>query len=269
MRPLRIGVVGCGTIGSQICQAIDEGVVEGELIAVWDRNREKIEALCASLKRFSPQPLPPARMAEEVDLVVECASQGAVGELLPLVVEKGKEIMIMSVGGLVGREDLIERAKETGCRIYIPSGAIAGLDGVQSARVGEIKKVTLTTIKPPQGLKDAPYVKEKGMDLLFLPSATLIYEGWAREAVRLFPQNVNVAGALSLAGVGADRTWVRIIADPQAGVNTHILEMEGDFGRLEVRVDNLPSPTNPRTSFLAVLSAIALLQKITSPLKIG
>ncbi len=266
---LKIGIVGCGTIGREIASAIDEGEIEAELYALWDKEESKAEALLQSLKNSSPKIIPPPLLVKEVDFVVESASQEAVGELLPLVIGEGKDILIMSVGGLLGREEQIRKAKERNSRIYIPSGALAGLDAVQSANVGGIKSVVLTTIKPPPALSGTPYVEEKKLDLFSLKAPTVIYEGNAEEAVKLFPANVNVAAALSLAGIGAERTMVRIVVDPQAEANIHRIEVEGEFGKMKAQVENYPAPSNPRTSYLAILSAIALLKKISSPLRIG
>lgn len=266
---IRIGIVGCGTIGSEIALAIERGKVEAVLIALWDREKEKAEALLNRLKNQSPRIAPPLSWIEEVDLIVESASQEAVSELLPLAVERGKDILVMSVGGLMGNEELINKAKEKNCHIFIPSGALAGLDAVQSANISEIKNATLTTIKPPKALLGAPYIEQKGIDIFSFKEPTIIYEGNAKEAIKLFPANVNVAAALSLAGIGVDKTKVRIVVDPNAEKNIHKIEVEGDFGKIIAQTENNPSPSNPRTSYLAILSAISLLKKLTSPLRIG
>lgn len=266
---IKIGIVGCGTIGSEIALAIDEGKVEALLFALWDKEKKKAEALLTRLKNQSPEISSPTCWAEEVDLIVESASQEAVGELLPLAIEKGKDILVMSVGGLIGKEKLINKAREKNCHIFIPSGALAGLDAVQSADLGEIRKATLTTIKPPKALVGAPYIEQKKIDLFSFEEPTTIYEGNAREAIKLFPANVNVAAALSLAGIGVEKTKVKIVVDPKAKTNMHKIEVEGDFGKITAQTENYPSPSNPRTSYLAILSAISLLKKLSSPLRIG
>lgn len=175
----------------------------------------------------------------------------------------------MSVGGLLEMEDAIAEAAIAGIALYCPSGAIAGLDAVAAASVGRIESVMLTSRKPPQGLKGAPYIIEKGIDLDAIEREQIIFEGNARDAIRGFPKNINVAVTLSLAGIGAEKTMVRIIADPAAARNCHQIEVEGEFGRLLTLTENLPFPFNPRTSYLAALSAISCLRKITSPLKLG
>ena len=140
------------------------------------------------------------------------------------------------------------------------------LDGLKGAMAGRVSKVTLTTRKPPRGLEGAPYVAEKGIDLKALKEPTAIFSGSAREAVPAFPANINVAAALSLAGIGADKTVVKILADPTSDKNIHEIEAEGDFGELFVRMENVPSPTNPKTSYMTALSAIGLLRRITASL---
>jgi len=155
------------------------------------------------------------------------------------------------------------------CRIYVPSGAISGLDAVKGAMVGTISNATLTTRKSPKQLEGAPYVVKNKIDLKSLDEPSLIFSGSAKEAVSAFPANINVAAALSLAGIGADKTLVQIIADPACKKNIHEIELEGDFGKLIAKTENVPSPRNPKTSYLAALSGVALLQRITSSLVVG
>lgn len=163
----------------------------------------------------------------------------------------------------------MQLAREKNCRIYLPSGALTGLDGVKSAAVGRIDSVTLTTRKPPAGLSGAPYLAREGIDLSSLREEKVIFEGSAEEAVEGFPRNINVAATLSLAGIGVAKTRVRIIADPKISRNIHEIEVEGEFGRLISRTENLPSPSNPKTSLLAIFSAIATLKSLASPVRIG
>ena len=177
--------------------------------------------------------------------------------------------MCLSVGGFLGHEDLFDLARERGCHIYIPSGAIAGLDGLRAAAMGRIDTVRLTTHKPPQSLATAEIVREKRLTLEGLAGPLTIFEGPASEAVRHFPVNLNVAASLSLAGIGAEATIVKVVADPGLTRNVHEVEVEGEFGRLFVRLENVPSPDNPKTSYLAALSALALLKRITEPVQIG
>ncbi len=266
---LKIGLVGCGTIGTRLSHAIDQGVIDADLLAVNDLETEKADDLIAGLNTQVPENIGLEEIFKRTDLVVEAASTNVVHNVLSLASRYKIDCMIMSIGGLLGADDMIKEAKRVGIRIYCPSGAIAGLDAVASASMGRIDSVRLTTRKPPHALKDAPYIKEKGIDLDAFKEERVIFEGTALEAVTAFPKNINVAASLSLAGVGPKRTIVRIIADPKVKRNSHQIEVEGEFGKLLTRTENIPAPFNPSTSYLAALSAIACLKKITNPLKLG
>jgi len=267
---LKIGLVGCGAIGLEIARAIDRGEVEAELVAVFDRNGDRARELLKGL-RGKPRLLELEELVEGSDIVVEAASQRAVPEVARAALGRGRDLMIMSVGALLDpglRRTVEELARDRGCRVYLPSGAISGLDGLKSAGAGRIDIVTLTTTKNPRGFAGAPYIEERGIDLSAISKPTVIFEGPAEEAVSAFPANVNVAATLSLTARGA-RVRVRIVADPDIEVNIHEICAEGDFGRITTRVENVPSPRNPKTSRLAALSAIATLRSIVEPVKIG
>lgn len=212
-------------------------------------------------------------LISSVDLVVESASQNAVRFIVPQALKAGCSVMVLSVGALADkelRETLFGLAKEHNCKLYFPSGAVVGIDGINSAHAAGISSVTLTTRKPPSGLMGAPYVVEHGIELEKLEKETILFEGTASEAVKAFPPaNVNVAATISLAGIGFERTMVRVIADPSLSRNVHEINVEGEFGKFCTKVENLPSPENPKTSYLAALSAISTLKKILNPVQIG
>lgn len=268
---LKIGVIGCGTIGAEICKALDTGIIDAQLVAIYDRSMDHCEKMIGNLKN-KPMISGIDELIRSVDVVVECASQEAVREHGLTVLENGKDLMVMSVGAMLDSDLLnkfIGSAKNNRCRIYIPSGAIAGIDGLKSATIASINKVMLSTTKNPKGLAGAPFIVENKIDFSSFHEKTLIFKGNADEAVKAFPQNVNVAASLSLAGIGSKKTEVRIFVDPKASRNIHEITVEGDFGAFTCHVENVPSPSNPRTSYLAALSAIATLKKITEPLQIG
>jgi aspartate dehydrogenase len=264
---LRVGIVGAGNIGTTIATAIDEGRVRAELVALADRNLERARELAAAIKRTLAI-LPLAELVEAADLVIEAASQSALEEIVPATLSQGKDVMVMSIGGLLGREEWFALAEKHGARMYCPSGAIGGIDAVKGARVGGIQHVSLRTRKPPRGLAEAPYIKEHGIDLSEITAARPIFEGDAREACLGFPANINVAATLSLAGVGPEKTRVTIIADPSVDRNIHEIEVIGECGRFQATIENVPTE-NRRTSKLAAFSAIALLHELTTPLRIG
>jgi len=267
---LKIGLVGCGAIGSEIAKSIDRGVISAQLVAVCDHNPETAKKLIDRLK-IKPVKANLDELVNRSDLVVEAASQRAVPAIAKAALEKGRNVMIMSVGALADADlyrSIKRMASEHGSKVYLPSGAISGLDGLKSASVGSIKRITLTTTKSPESLGGAPYIREMKIDLGGLKEPTTVFEGSAAEAVKAFPANVNVAATLCLAAREGN-VRVRIIADPNIKVNRHEIVAEGDFGQITTRVENVPSPKNPKTSYLAALSAIATLRSIVEPIKIG
>ncbi|MGC8998919.1 MAG: aspartate dehydrogenase [Candidatus Bathyarchaeia archaeon] len=271
--PLGVGLIGCGAIGTVLAQAIDEGQAgDARLLVVFDRNIEKAESLARKLKSKPKvaKSFKELLKQEDVRFVVEAASQEAVRAYAVEVLRAGKDLIIMSVGALVDSRllsEISQVAREKGRKVYIPSGAIAGLDAVKASAMSKIESVILTTRKPVEGLMDNPYFMEKTGGRIEKP--TLIYEGSALEACKLFPANVNVAATLGLAGIGVEKTVVRVVADPTLSRNIHEIEVRGEFGELRVHVENVPSKENPKTSFLAALSAIATLKRMTEPLIIG
>lgn len=269
---LKVGIIGCGFIGGQICRAIDRGEIGMELYALYDATEGRVSKLVSSLETCRPQGMELEKLVENVDLVVECASQRAVRSTLPVALKAGCDAMVLSVGAFADpnlREELFGLAAAHNCKLYFPSGAVVGIDGLKSASSAEIYSVTLTTRKPPAGLMGAPFVEEHRIKLENIDEEMLIFEGSASEAVKAFPANVNVAATISLAGIGFERTNVKLIADPGLSRNVHEVSVEGAFGRFTTRVENLPSPENPRTSYLAALSAISTLKKLANPVQIG
>ncbi len=257
---LKVGIVGMGVIGTHIARAITAGFSGVTLAGVHVRDPAKA-------KGFPAVSLP--ELIQRSDLIVEAATQAALREFAPAVLAAGKHLMVLSVGGLLGVLDEWTRlAEKHGCRILVPSGAIAGLDGVKGAREGAITQVTMESRKPPRGLAGAPYIVEKGIDLEAIAEETLIFEGTATDACRAFPANVNVVAALSLAGVGPQRTRIKVFAVPGLARNTHRITLEGEFGRLQIQVENVPSE-NPRTGKLSYLSAIALLRDLGATVRVG
>ncbi len=251
---MKIAIIGCGFIGRTIAEAAKSGSLQAEVLCAFDEDPLKVNSLG----------VPAAKNLQDLlrsgaELVVECASQSAVEGYAFEVLNSKKSLMVMSVGALSDGAlfaKLKSAAAKNNVKIYLPSGAIGALDAVYSANTGKLGEVSITTRKPPASLG------------ISAKKETVLFDGFAREAVKKFPQNINVAATLSLAGVGFDRTKVRIIADPKVSKNVHEISASGDFGQLSFRVENLPSK-NPKTSLLAALSAIACLKKISSPVQIG
>ena len=267
---LRIGLIGAGAIGSVIAKACDRGALAEavELIGVCDLDTDRRDALLAELQG-DVSALDLETLCETADLVIEAAGKAAAPVIARAAFAGGADVMLMSVSALLLEPSLLDEARNAGRKVLVPTGAIAGLDAVRAAAIAGLDEVTLTTTKPPKGLQGAPYFETHPMDLDAMTEPTTVFEGNALEAVAGFPANVNVAAALSLAGIGPERTKVRIVVDPRDPRNRHKIEAVGASGRLTMEVENVPSPENPKTSYLAALSALALLQKLSAPLAVG
>ncbi len=262
-----IGIVGCGAIGRALLKAVEEGKLKVRVAGVTSRTEKSARAFLATLHN-PPLYLDLTSLIPRSDLIVEAAGGAVVRELAEKVFAAGKDLMIISVGALLDHPEIIDRARASGCRLFLPSGAIAGLDGIKSACVGAVSSVTITTRKPPEGLEGAPYLVKKKILLTGLREEREVFSGSAREACRGFPANVNVSGAVSLAGLGPDKTTVRILAVPGLKRNCHDIDVAGEFGRLSVRVENVPTE-NPRTGRLTALSIIRSIQDAADSVHIG
>jgi aspartate dehydrogenase len=257
MVSVRMGIIGCGAIGTDVAMAADE-MDTIEKIFLYDIKLDKAKELCQMIRKGEVCAV--EDFITNVDIIFEAASQGAVHEYAEKIIDAGKDLIIMSIGSLFDdslRERLRDKALENKCKIYLPSGAVCGIDGVNAAKLGGIDEVTLVTTKSSAALGEN------------VDKRSIIFQGTAREAVKEFPRNINVAGCLSLAGVGFDTTKVKIVADPVIKYNSHRILAHGKFGRLRAEVENLPNPNNPRSSYLASLSAIATLKRALDPIKIG
>jgi aspartate dehydrogenase len=269
-KKIKIGIIGCGTIGNQLAQAIEKRFShQAELCAICDIDKDKANNLKGRLS-VNPLILSVEELVARCDLIVEAASAKVASLVAQEAIQHSKDVMIMSVAGILdSHQQLFSLAKTKGCHIYLPSGAIGGLDAVKAAAMAKVNKAALVTRKPPQGLAGAPYIVEQKIDLSRIKTETVVFEGPATEAIKGFPKNVNVCAALSLAGIGAGETKVQIITSPDYKDNIHEVQVEGDFGKLIARTENVPSADNPKTSLLASLSAVATLKNILDVVKIG
>jgi aspartate dehydrogenase len=262
-----IGIVGCGAIGRALIGAVASGKLAVRIAGVTSRTEKSARDFLAAFA--SPPPyLSLSELIHSADLIVEAAGGSVVQPLAEQVFAAGKDLMVISVGALLQYPEVMEKARQSGCRLYVPSGAIAGLDGIKSACVGVITHVTMTTRKPPRGLEGAPHLVQNGISVAGLKEEKEVFSGNAREACKGFPANVNVSAAVSLAGIGPDRTRIRIIAVPGLQRNCHDIEVEGEFGRLHVHIENVPSE-NPKTGKLTALSIIRSVQDVVDPVRIG
>lgn len=251
-----IGIVGCGAIANIIVNNISFEKDGIDIKYFYDRDAERAENLAVLANGIAVLEL--GDMLEEVDLVLEAASPVALKSFALNVISAGKDLMVMSVGALMDqgfREELIATATKTDCKIYAPSGAIVGLDGIKAASIGEITEASLTTRKAPRSLGRVVEQEE------------VLFEGKASEAVEKFPVNINVAASLSIAcNMDID---VKIIVDPNVDRNVHEVHVKGAFGEFNTRSKNLPCEVNPKTSMLAAFSAIKLLKSFNERFSMG
>ncbi|MBO1003654.1 aspartate dehydrogenase [Pseudogracilibacillus auburnensis] len=257
---MNIGIIGAGAIATYLLNELNENKTNIQITSLYVRDHEKYKRLeeeynirlYTNLEQF---------LKADIDIVVEAANIEAVKQLLPEIITQ-KDAVVISIGALAEEEFLheIKCALEKNQRhIYLPSGAIGGLDLVQNvSAVGKIKNVLLETRKPANTLVNAPIDEEQ-----------IIFEGTARKAIEKFPKNINVSIALALAGVGFDDTKVKIIADPHTENNLHTISVNGEFGQATFSITNKPLPSNPNTSYLAAISIIGTLKRLTSSIKIG
>ena len=269
MAPLRVAIAGIGAIGLPVARSIDAGAIPGlTLVAVSARDEAKARATMAKFK--APPPiLGLAALAEAADIVVECLPSAQFAAVAEPTIERGRIFMPLSVGMLIDHMHLVDRARETGARIIVPTGALLGLDAVRAAAEGKIASARIVTRKPPKGLAGAPLLVERGISIDGLKEPLRVFEGSAREAIAGFPANVNVAVALSLAGIGPDRTRIEIWADPGVTRNTHTVIVESDSSDLTMTIENIPSAENLRTGKITALSVLAALRRLTAPLVVG
>ena len=269
----RIGLLGCGAIGTQIALAIDSGKIPAILTHVYDIKRSQADNLVSKLQQ-KPEVVANSHLlsSNPLDLIVEAASQDAVRNDAVSILQNKKDLMIMSAGALLDEsvfEVISDACKDFGKTVYLPSGAIAGLDALKAVK-DELESVLLVTTKNPASLIGAPFFDGSDINPDKISEPTILFEGVAKDAISLFPKNVNVAALLSLVGLGSKNTNVRVIADPNTNKNTHQINAQGKFGKISLTVENIPDDTNPKTSRLATLSAIELLRQICSKgLEIG
>ncbi len=265
--PLKVGLAGLGAVGLDVARRIEAGIPGLVLAAVSvrdaDKARRNLPQIGATIEL-----LPAEALAQSCDLVVECLPPALFRAVASSVIERGKLFMPLSVGQLLENWDLVACARQTGARILVPTGGLIGLDAVRAAAEGTIHSVTMITRKPPNGLDGAPYLVERGISLKGLNTARKVFDGTAREGARGFPQNVNVAAALSLAGIGPDKTRLEIWADPALDRNTHRIEVDADTAHFSMAIENVPSE-NPKTGRIVALSTVAALRGLVAELKVG
>jgi len=269
MMQKKIAIIGCGTIGTAIAEHINkdfQNKVSG--IILFDQDINAAQKLSDSIsKTVIAGTLDEAIIG--ADLVIEAASSSVVADILRKIIDKEKDAIFMSIGGLLGQEALLREAEEKRIKVMLPSGAISGIDALKAAKIAGITGVKIITRKPPMALSGAPFIAEKGIDLEGIKEETVIFEGNTLQAMKGFPKNINVSALLSLAGIGAEKTLVKIIASAEYTKNSHEVIVESNAGSFTARTENVPSPNNPKTSYLAPLAAMATINEYFSTVRIG
>jgi len=270
---VKIGIIGCGAIGSRMAEAIVKDFRKDcRLVGLYDTNRYKIEKLANKLSLKIKIDTNLQELIKNCDCMIEATSAKDIRSIVKATLEAKKSILVMSVGRLLNCADLFRTARKNKCYILLPSGAIAGVDAIKAAGLRHLKKITLTTRKPPAGLMHNEYLNKKGIDLMKIKKETVLFSGSVTSAVKKFPQNINVAATIALAAQVKAKKFpfqVRIMTSPKYKRNIHEIEVEGDFGKMISRTENVPCPDNPKTSYLAVLSGLQTLKQYCTGILVG
>jgi aspartate dehydrogenase len=267
-KTLRVGLAGLGGVGLEVARRLIDGAVPGlTLAAVSVRDADKARRTLPQIGDMIALRTYDA-LADDCDIVVECLPPEHFRQIALSAIDKGRLFMPLSVAQLLDNWDLVARAKEKGARILVPTGALIGLDAVRAAAEGKINSVTMITRKPPAGLDGAPHLVKNNISVKNLDTPLKVFDGTARDGARGFPANVNVAAALSLAGIGPDQTRLEIWADPTIDRNTHRIEVDAEVARFSMTIAGIPS-ANPRTGRIVALSTLAALRGLVAELKVG
>ena len=270
---MRIALLGAGTIARLVLEHLRRGDLPGiEVVGIGARSAASRGAGLAEAHALPFVLGGDALLALRPQVIVEAASHEAVREHLVGFLDAGTSVVVLSAGALADdrlRDAAEGAARRSGAQLYVPSGGIGGLDALKAACVASVDEVRIQVAKPPKAWKGIPFVEALGIDLDALTQARTMYTGAAREGLPHFPQNVNIAAVLSLAGVGFDRTQLEVIADPALTHNTHTIRVAGKSGRFTVVLENVPAPDNPKTAWLACYSALAALRTLATGVRYG
>lgn len=265
---VKVAVAGLGAIGKVVAKKLDNGEIPGcRLAAVSGRDAQKSAAFVSGLSQTVPV-VPLEQLPEYADVVVECAPSALLAQVVEPTLKAGKKVIVLSVGALLELPELIELAKAGTGQILIPTGALLGLDAVTAANEGNIKSVKMVSRKPPIGFKGAPFLEQQNISVDNLSEPLRLFSGSPREAAKGFPANLNVSVALSLAGIGPDKTELEVWADPTVVRNTHHIEVVSDSALLHMTIENIPSE-NPKTGRITAQSVLAMLRKLSAPVRVG
>lgn len=267
---VKIGIVGCGAIGSRMAKTIaSEFAHDCRIVGLYDIDNTKIIKLLKGLQLKNVATSSLEKVIAKSDCVIEAVNTDATLHIVRSAIKAKKTVLAMSVGRLIDSIHLFREARKNKCYLLLPSGAIAGIDAVKAASLVHIRSISLTTRKPPAGLGANPYFEKNGIDLKKIKKETVVFSGTVDEALKHFPQNINVAATLALASQNKKKVKVNIIACPKTRINSHEIELEGDFGKITTKTENVTCPDNPKTSYLAVLSGLQTLKQFCNGILVG
>jgi aspartate dehydrogenase len=270
---MRVGLIGGGTIARLVLEHIRRGDLgEASVVALAGRGAASRGRTLAAEYGVPFVTGLNALIETHPDVVVEAASHEAVREYGAPLLSRGIAFIVLSGGALCDdalRESLESAARAHAGLLYVPSGGIGGLDALKAAAIAGVESVTIAVTKPPAAWKGIAYVEGLKVDLDALREPRVLFDGPAREGVPHFPANVNIAAVLSLAGIGFDRTRLKVVADPALRYNTHSIHVKGATGQFSIKLENVPAPDNPKTAWLACYSALAALKAAKSAARYG
>lgn len=270
---MRVGIIGGGTIARLFLEHIQRGDLgDAQVVALAGRSTQSRAKPLAAEYGVAFVTDCDALLAQRPDVVVEAASHEAVREHAERLLDNNIAVIVLSGGALCDdalRGRLERAAERSGALLYVPSGGIGGLDALKAACIAGVDEVTIAVTKPPAAWQGIAYVEKLGIDLTNLRAPQVLFDGTARAGVPHFPANVNIAAVLSLAGIGFDRTRLKVVADPALTYNTHFIEIRGRTGNISLKLENVPAPENPKTAWLACYSALAALKLAKSPVRYG
>lgn len=270
---MRVALLGGGTIARLVLEHLRRGELPGiEAVGIAGRDTASRGAALAAEFGVPYVIGADALLALKPQAVLEAASHDAVRAHLVPMLSAGVSVIVLSAGALADDQlhsDAEAAAAKSGSLLYVPSGGIGGLDALKGACAAGVDEVSIQVAKPPAAWEKIPFVEALGVDLERLSGPATLFEGSAREGVPHFPQNVNIAAVLSLAGIGFDRTHLKVVADPGLTRNTHTIQVSGKSGRFTVVLENVPAPDNPKTAWLACYSALAALKELRASFRYG
>jgi len=253
MKNERIGLIGFGAIGKEVYKKISKKIINGyDVVGIFSNDIESTN-ISKKIKCTSFEEL----LKKKPNIIIEAASVEACKDYAEKILRNKIDLICLSVCSFADQnffKKIFSLTKKINNKLYIPTGAVSGLDAIASASLSkELKYVKLIQRKPPKALLSV-------LELRKIKKEKILSRSTARKACNEFPKNSNIAATLAICGIGFDKTKVIVIADPKVKKNIAEIEAMGKFGKLKVILENNPS-SNPKTSRLTAMSVILSLDK--------